>query len=98
MTTAIEVHGVGKQYFRATRPAPNRITEVITQWGRGLVDGRERDHTQRGPEPFWALRDVSFTIAQGDVVGLIGGNGSGKSTLLKVISQITAPTTGEVRL
>jgi lipopolysaccharide transport system ATP-binding protein len=44
------------------------------------------------------LKDISFTIAQGEVVGLIGGNGSGKSTLLKVISQITAPTAGEVRL
>jgi lipopolysaccharide transport system ATP-binding protein len=49
-------------------------------------------------EPFWALKDISLTIEQGQVVGIVGRNGSGKSTLLKIIAQITAPTTGEIRL
>ena len=49
-------------------------------------------------EEFWALRDVSFEVKQGEVVGIIGRNGAGKITLLKILSRITEPTEGRVRI
>ncbi|MDR3574702.1 MAG: ABC transporter ATP-binding protein [Anaerolineaceae bacterium] len=58
----------------------------------------EKDHGNRNGEMLWALKDVSFQVAQGEVLGIIGRNGAGKSTLLKILSCVTAPTSGRVRV
>jgi lipopolysaccharide transport system ATP-binding protein len=100
MTAAIEILGVGKEYFRGVHQTHTRLLSgLISQWGKSLL-GRVVDdaYSTVDVEPFWALKDVSLTIEQGQVVGIVGRNGSGKSTLLKIIAQITAPTTGEIRL
>jgi lipopolysaccharide transport system ATP-binding protein len=69
---------------------------------RGLPDPYskvgETDHGNRTGETLWALKDINFTIQQGEAVGIIGRNGAGKSTLLKILSRVTAPTSGEVKV
>src|SRR5215213_1635589 len=68
---------------------------------RGSADsglaGRLRNLRRRS-EQFWALRDVSFEVERGEALGIIGHNGAGKSTILKLLSRITAPTSGEMRI
>jgi homopolymeric O-antigen transport system ATP-binding protein len=97
MTRAIEANGVGKQYVRGVAQRRlHTLRDALTEWGSRIV--RRNGNGAMAAERFWALKDVSFAVEPGEVVGIIGRNGSGKSTLLKIVSQITAPTVGEVRL
>jgi lipopolysaccharide transport system ATP-binding protein len=63
-----------------------------------LPQGPTAPHSGNSHEDFWAVKDVSFKVNQGDVVGIIGRNGAGKSTLLKILSRITEPTVGRIRI
>jgi lipopolysaccharide transport system ATP-binding protein len=84
---AIQVQGLGKRYTIGGERKPYRTL-------RESLTGAFRRRPAIAERSFWALRDVSFTINRGEVVGIIGRNGAGKSTLLKVLSRITEPTEG----
>ena len=73
-------------------------TRVLHQEDPYLKIGETNDRSKKGSSDFvWALKDITFDVEQGDVVGIIGKNGAGKSTLLKLLSRITSPSTGTIR-
>jgi lipopolysaccharide transport system ATP-binding protein len=101
--TVISVEHLSKAYRLGQIGTGTLSHDLNVWWSR--IRGRpspllkigQKDHGDRDGETIWALKDVSFEVKQGEVLGIIGRNGAGKSTLLKIISQITAPTSGCVK-
>jgi lipopolysaccharide transport system ATP-binding protein len=91
----ISIHGLGKRYELGADAGHDTLRDHLTSVARRLV-GRGGETAK--PRDFWALREVSFDVQPGEVVGIVGRNGAGKSTLLKLLSQISEPTEGEIRI
>jgi lipopolysaccharide transport system ATP-binding protein len=101
MSTIIKVENLGKKYILGTKQAKrDTLREVIMDTFAApfrhlrSISGNGTHRTKE----FWALKDVSFEVQESEVVGIIGRNGAGKSTLLKIISKITDPTEGKVKI
>ncbi len=106
MSIAIKAENIGKAY-QLGEFSTGTISRDIERWWallRGKEDpflklGETNDRSTKGTSNIvWSLKDINFEINQGDAVGIIGKNGAGKSTLLKVLSRVTTPTTGNIKV
>ena len=103
---AIEFDHVGKQYRLGLVSTGTIANDLNRWWAMNILHkedpylkiGETNDRSHKGSSDYvWALKDIDFSVEEGDVVGIIGKNGAGKSTLLKLLSRVTAPTIGHIR-
>ena len=106
MSTVIQIDNLSKLYRLGTIGSGTFQNDLIRWWAKirklddplQKVGERNIQNKTGNSDLIWALKDINLDVSKGDILGIIGKNGAGKSTLLKILSRITSPTTGSVKI